>query len=72
MIDTLDGLEVGDLYTTNGKDVWRVGKKRLTTGEVWLEEVETDPKRMRTRCGLRGMPGALILEEFKRLVPEEG
>ena len=55
--------DVGGLYTTDGKDVWRlIGYASDPT--AIMENVATKER-------VNGVVGSLILRDFKKLVPEE-
>lgn len=64
MIRSVAEIEPGDLYTTNGKDVWVV-KGIFTMPSLAIESL-TNPGEWR-HLGL----GGTMAEEFTRLVPEK-
>lgn len=61
-IHTLAGIRPGDLYTTDGQDVWRV-QSLCERPTVTLVNVESGE-----RTG--GAVGSLNVSDFRRLVPE--
>ena len=55
--------DVGALYTTNGKDVWRlIG---------YASEPTAILQNLETKQEVGGVVGSLILEDFKKLVVKE-
>ncbi len=64
MIDTLDGVDIDSLFTTDGKDVWGV-ESYFVGPSIKLRNLRTGEER----CG--GV-GCLLLKEFVRLKAVEG
>lgn len=60
-IRSLDGIKPGDLYTTNGTDVWRVQS---------LCEYPTITLVSESGSQRGGAVGSPIVSDFVRLVPE--
>lgn len=65
MISSLDGIVVGDLYTTTGKDAWRVKMFFIYQNRqiIVLTDIDTDEE-------YGGAVGTSSLREFRPLVPE--
>ncbi|MCF7853608.1 MAG: hypothetical protein K9N51_02330 [Candidatus Pacebacteria bacterium] len=61
MINSVHDLDVGDLYTTDGKDVWEV-KTFIDRPSVTLQNVRTGEER-------GGAVGCRLLADFIRLRP---
>lgn len=62
MIDSLANIQPGDLYTTNGRDVWEV-ESFFTMPSITLKNLRTGEK---TTAGI----GALNLQIYVPLKPE--
>lgn len=62
-INSLDRIKPGDLFTTDGHDVWRVVSccERPT---ITLKNMETAEEK-------GGAVGSLIVQDFIRLIPEQ-
>lgn len=66
-IDSLNGVEPGDLYTTDGKDVWKV-ESFCEQPTITLVKMSSQGRGLQERKG--GAVGCLNLQDFKRLVVE--
>ena len=62
-IDSLDGIKPGDLFTTDGHDVWRV-VSCCEHPTITLKNIETGQEK-------GGAVGSLIVQDFIRLIPEQ-
>jgi len=60
-IDTLDGIEPGDVFTTDGHDVWRV-VSFCHHPTITLKNIETGKE-------IGGAVGCLNVRNFVKLVP---
>ena len=61
-IASLNGVEIGQFYTTDGKDIWEV-ESYCESPTITLKNVKTE-----ARCG--GGVGCLNLSKFQKLVIE--
>lgn len=62
-INSLDGIKPGDLYTTNGTDVWIV--------DHYCEYPTITMKNVRTGKTQGGAVGSPNVKDFVKLVPKE-